>query len=215
MIKLYTAPTPNGHKVSIMLEEVGLDYEVSLIDIGKGDQFEEEFLKISPNNKIPAIVDTEGYDGASLSVFESGAILIYLAEKTGQFLPSKGRARLEVLEWLMFQMGGIGPMLGQAHHFRRFAPEQIAYGIERYTKEAQRIYSVVDRRLSQREYLGGDDYSIADIASFPWLRAGIEMPDFQGVNPDAFPYYRRWYNAINSREGVQRGLLVPKIELPS
>ena len=169
MIELHAWPTPNGFKISIMLEEVGLPYEVRPIDIGKGDQFDPEFLRISPNNKIPAIVDTDGPGGSSISVFESGAILIYLAEKTGKLLPTSGPARYPVLEWVMFQMGGIGPMLGQAHHFRHYAPEPIPYAIDRYTNEANRLYGVLDRRLRDREWLAGD-YSIADIATMPWLR---------------------------------------------
>ena len=169
MIDLFFWTTPNGYKVTIMLAEVGLPYRVVPIDITAGDQFKPEFLAISPNNKIPAIVDDDGPDAEPIAVFESGAILLYLAEKTGRFLPSSARARMEVIQWLMFQMGGVGPMLGQAHHFRRYAPEQIAYAVDRYTNEAARLYRVIDRRLADHEYLAGE-YSIADIATFPWIR---------------------------------------------
>ena len=167
MIDLYTWPTPNGHKIHIMLEELELPYNVIPIDIGAGDQFKPEFLAISPNNKMPAIIDQDGPGGTPYSMFESGAILIYLAEKTGRFMPSETRARFEVLQWIMFQMGHIGPMLGQNHHFRRYAPEKIPYAIERYTNEAARLYGVLNKRLEGREYLVGD-YSIADIANYPW-----------------------------------------------
>jgi GST-like protein len=201
MIELHAWPTPNGFKISIMLEEVGLPYEVRPIDIGKGDQFDPEFLRISPNNKIPAIVDTDGPGGSSISVFESGAILIYLAEKTGKLLPSSGPARYPVLEWVMFQMGGIGPMLGQVHHFRHYAPEPIPYAIDRYTNEANRLYGVLDRRLRDREWLAGD-YSIADIATMPWLR----YPERQGVDIAEYPAVQRWRDAILARPAVQRGL---------
>jgi len=203
MIDLYTDVTPNGHKIHIMLEEVGLAYKVHHIDIGKGDQFKPEFLKISPNNKIPAIVDSDGPDGSSLPVFESGAILIYLAEKTGKFLPKSGRARYDVMQWLMFQMGGIGPMLGQAHHFRQYAPEQIKYAIDRYTNEAKRLYGVMDRRLKEHAYLAGD-YSIADMASWPWLR----RPERQGVDIAEYPNVKRWFDAIAARPAVERGVAV-------
>ena len=204
MIDLYTWPTPNGHKIHIMLEETGLDYRVIPVNIGKGDQFKPDFLKISPNNKMPAIVDPDGPDGAPISLFESGAILIYLAEKAGRFLPAAPRARYTVLQWLMFQMGGIGPMLGQAHHFRFYAPEKIAYAIDRYTNEAGRLYRVVDKRLGEAKWLGGDDYSIADMATFPWLR-GYER---QGQKLEDFPNLARWFETINARPAVQRGLQV-------
>ncbi len=204
MIELYTWSTPNGFKISIMLEEIGLPYTVHPVDIGKGDQFEPEFLRISPNNKIPAIVDTEGSGGQSVSVFESGAILIYLAEKTGELLPSTGPGRYAVLEWLMFQMGSIGPMLGQVHHFRVYAPEPLQYAIDRYTNEANRLYGVLDRRLSDREFVAGD-YSIADIAIMPWLR----FPERQGVDIAEYPNVKRWRDAIAARPAVQRGLAVP------
>ena len=169
MLDLYTWPTPNGHKVHIMLEELGVDYRVVPIDIWAGEQFSPEFLRISPNNKMPALVDEDGPDGDPISVFESGAILLYLAEKHGRFLPHDPRGRWDVVQWLMFQMSGVGPFLGQAHHFRGYAPEKIPYAIDRYTNEAGRIYGVLDRRLAGREYLAGE-YSIADIATFPWLR---------------------------------------------
>jgi GST-like protein len=184
-----------------MLEEVGLPYAVHPVDIGKGDQFTPEFLRISPNNKIPAILDPDGPGGNSISVFESGAILIYLADKTGKLMPREGAGRYAVLEWLMFQMGGIGPMLGQAHHFRLYAPEPIQYAIDRYSNESKRLYGVLDRRLADHEYVAGD-YSIADIAIMPWLR----YPDRQGVDIADYPNVRRWRDAIAARPAVQRGL---------
>jgi GST-like protein len=201
MIELYAWPTPNGFKISIMLEEVGLPYSVHPVDIGKGDQFDPAFLRISPNNKIPAIVDPEGPGGKSISVFESGAILIYLADKTGKLLPREGAGRYAALEWLMFQMGGIGPMLGQAHHFRLYAPEQIQYAIDRYTNESKRLYAVLDRRLDGHEFVAGE-YSVADIAIMPWLR----YPERQGVEIADYPNVRRWRDAIAARPAVQRGL---------
>jgi GST-like protein len=207
MIDLYSWPTPNGHKIHIMLEEIGLPYKVHGIDIGAGAQFEPAFLKISPNNRIPAIVDNDGPGGKPISVFESGAILIYLAEKTGKFMPKDPRARYAVLEWLMFQMGGIGPMFGQANHFRAYAPEKIPYAIDRYTNEAKRLYGVLDRRLADHDYVAGD-YSIADIAIFPWMRYG----DRRGVNVDEFPNVKRWFEAINARPAVQRGVEVLNAE---
>ncbi|MDH3918674.1 MAG: glutathione S-transferase N-terminal domain-containing protein [Rhodospirillales bacterium] len=204
MIELYTWPTPNGHKVHIMLEETGLAYNVHPIDISAGDQFDPEFLKISPNNKMPAIVDPEGPDGEPISLFESGAILIYLAEKTGRFLPEAPRARYETLQWLMWQMGGLGPMLGQTHHFRQYAPEQIPYAVDRYTNEARRLYNVADRRLGETRFLAGDDYTIADIASFPWTRSyerqGIDLEDYSNV--------KRWFDEIAARPAVERGVKV-------
>jgi GST-like protein len=204
MIELYTWSTPNGFKISIALEELGLPYQVFPVRIGAGEQFRPEFLAISPNNKIPAIVDTEGPGGQRLAVFESGAILIYLAEKTGRLLPKDPEGRLTALEWLMFQMASIGPMLGQVHHFRSYAPEKIPYAIDRYTNEAKRLYGVLDRRLSQVPYLAGE-YSIADIANFPWLRAA----DRQGVDLAQFPHVARWRDGIAERPAVVRGLLVP------
>jgi GST-like protein len=203
VIDLYTWPTPNGHKIHILLEELGLEYKVIPVNIGAGDQFKPEFLAISPNNKMPAIVDHDGPGGTPYSMFESGAILIYLAEKTGRFMPSDVRARYDVIQWIMFQMGHIGPMLGQNHHFRRYAPEKIPYAIDRYTNEAARLYGVLDRRLDGREYLVGD-YSIADIANYPWLRSH----DAQGQDLDDFPNVKRWYEAIEARPAVQRGVQV-------
>jgi len=203
MIDLYTWPTPNGHKMHIMLEEVGLDYKAIPIDIGAGDQFDPEFLKISPNNKMPAMVDHDGPGGESYPMFESGAMLLYLAEKTGRLLPSEIRARYRVTQWLMFQMGHIGPMLGQAHHFRAYAPETIPYAVDRYTNEAGRLYKVLDTRLGQSEFLA-DEYSIADIAVFPWLRSY----ERQGQDLDDFPHVKRWFELISARPAVQRGLQV-------
>lgn len=205
MIDLYAWPTPNGFKISILLEEIGLPYRVIPIDIRKGDQFKPDFLKISPNNKMPAIVDTDGPDGRPYPLFESGAILMYLAEKTGRFMPADVAGRYRVVEWLMFQMGGIGPMLGQAHHFRQYAPEKIPYAVDRYTNEAKRLYGVLDRRLGEVEYVAGD-YSIADMAAFPWLR----KPEGQGQNIDDFPNVKRWFAAINARPAVQKGLQLLK-----
>lgn len=204
MIDVYSWATPNGHKVHIMLEECGLPYQVHPINIGAGDQFGEEFLKISPNNKIPAIVDSEGPDGQPISLFESGAILVYLAGKTGKFLPEDVRGKYETLQWLMFQMGGVGPMLGQAHHFRIYAPEKIEYAIQRYTNEARRLYGVIDKQLSNRSWLAGDEYTIADIATFPWLRSWQN----QGVELDDYPNLKRWFNTIAERPAVKRGVEV-------
>ncbi len=201
MIDLYTWPTPNGHKIHIMLEETGLEYTVHPIDISAGDQFEPEFLKISPNNKMPAMVDLDGPGGKPYSLFESGAILMYLAEKTGKFMPEEIRARYEVIQWLMFQMGGIGPLLGQAHHFRAYAPEKIPYAIDRYTNEANRLYSVLDVRLKDHEYLA-DEYSIADIATFPWLRSH----ERQGVDLNQYPNVKRWFEVVADRPAVKRGV---------
>ena len=201
-IDLFVWPTPNGYKVSIMLEEIGLPYAVHPIDIGAGDQFKPEFLKISPNNKMPAIIDPDGPDGQPISIFESGAILMYLAEKTGQFWPADLRQRYQMIQWLMFQMGGFGPMLGQAHHFRVYAPEKIPYAVDRYTNEAGRLYRVMDTRLGDVAYLAGDAYSIADMATFPWARS-IER---QGHSLDEFPNVKRWYQAIDARPAVQKGL---------
>jgi len=204
VINLYTWPTPNGHKVHIMLEECVLPYTVFPIDIGAGDQFKPEFLKISPNNKMPAMVDTEGPDGAPISVFESGAILIYLAGKTGRFLPKSDRAKYDVLQWLMWQMGGFGPMLGQAHHFMNYAPEKLPYAINRYRNEARRLYQVLDRDLSQRPYVAGDEYSIADMAVFPWSRSHAN----QGIDLADFPHVKRWFETVQARPAVQRAVQV-------
>jgi GST-like protein len=203
MIDLHTWPTPNGFKVSIMLEETGLPYAVIPVDISKGDQFKPEFLKISPNNKMPAIVDRDGPDGGPYALFESGAILMYLAEKTGRFMPSAVAGRYRVIQWLMFQMGGIGPMLGQAHHFRQYAPEPLPYAIDRYTNETGRLYAVMDRRLGDSEYLAGD-YSIADIACFPWIRSY----ERQGQKLEDFANVKRWFEAIGDRPAVRKGLQV-------
>ncbi|MEQ1808015.1 MAG: glutathione binding-like protein, partial [Burkholderiaceae bacterium] len=196
--------TPNGHKVHIMLEECGLKYRAHPVDIGKGEQFAPEFLAISPNNKIPAIVDPQGPDGAPISLFESGVILLYLATKTGQFLPETTRARYEVLEWLMFQMGGVGPMLGQAHHFRIYAPEKIDYAVNRYTNEAKRLYGVMDKRLAKSRYIAGPEYSVADIAIFPWLRSWKN----QGIEWSDYPHLKGWFDEIEARPAVQRGVQV-------
>jgi GST-like protein len=202
MIEVYSWATPNGHKVHIMLEECGLPYRVIPVDIGAGDQFKPEFLAISPNNKIPAIVDPHGPEGAPISLFESGAILLYLAGKTGKFLPDGVTARYEVLQWLMFQMGGVGPMLGQAHHFRIYAPDKIPYAIDRYTNEARRLYGVMDKRLANSRYIAGPAYSIADIAIFPWLRSWKN----QGINWNDYPHLKGWFDEIAARPAVQRGV---------
>lgn len=204
MIDLYTWPTPNGHKVHIMLEELGLDYKVHAINIGAGDQFDPEFLKISPNNKMPAMVDSDGPGGAPISIFESGAILLYLAEKHGQFLPSDPRQRVDTLQWLMWQMGGLGPMLGQAHHFLQYAPEDLPYAKTRYANEANRLYAVADKRLSESAYLAGDDYTIADMAAWPWMR----RPERQNVERKDYPNVVRWFDQIAARPAVQRGVEV-------
>ncbi len=203
MIDLYTWSTPNGRKVSIMLEEVGLPYQVHPIDITAGDQFRPDFLAISPNNKIPAIVDRDnGY-----KMFESGAILIYLAEKTGKLMPREQLARMDVLQWLMFQMGGVGPMFGQTHHFHRFAKEKIPYAIDRYVGETKRLYRVMDQRLGEVAYLAGDDYTIADVATWPWVsRFGWHALD-HGL--DEFANVKRWYRQIAARPGVRLGYDVP------
>jgi GST-like protein len=204
MITVHTWPTPNGHKVHVMLEECGLPYEVVPVDIGAGDQFKPEFLQISPNNKIPAIVDTDGPDGKPVSMFESGAILLYLAGKTGKFLPKTDRQRYAVLQWLMFQMGSVGPMLGQTHHFRLYAPEKVDYAINRYTNEARRLYGVMDKQLAQTAYIAGRSYSIADIAIFPWLRSWQN----QGIDWADYPFLKGWFDRIAARPAVQRGVAV-------
>lgn len=204
MIEVFSWPTPNGHKVHIMLEECGLPYRATPVNIGAGEQFKPDFLRISPNNKIPALVDPQGPDGQPISVFESGAILVYLAGKTGRFLPRSDRDKYEVLQWLMFQMGGVGPMLGQAHHFRMYAPEKIPYAIDRYSNEARRLYGVIDKRLAESRFLGGKDYSIADIATFPWLRSW----DKQGIVLSDYPHLEKWFHAIEERPAVQRGVQV-------
>jgi GST-like protein len=205
MIELYTWPTPNGHKVHIMLEETGLPYRVHPIDIGAGDQFKPEFLRISPNNKMPAIVDTDGPDGAGpFALAESGAILFYLASKTGRFLPGDLRQRWQVMQWVMFQMGHVGPMLGQAHHFLGYAPEKIEYAMNRYKNEANRLYGVLERRLGESRFLACEEYTIADMATMPWLR----FPERQGVDIEEYPQVRRWRDGIAARPAVQRALQV-------
>jgi len=201
MIDLYTWTTPNGRKASIALEEMGLPYTAHAVDIGKDEQFKPEFLKISPNNRIPAIVDRD----TGMSLMESGAILIYLADKTGKFLPASGEPRYRVIEWLMWQMGGPGPMLGQTHHFLQFNKGKAPYAEERYGKEAQRLYGVLDRRLADHEYIA-DDYSIADMALWPW----ISRYEWQAIDWAHFPNVKRWYKQIAQRPAVQRGYDVPK-----
>jgi GST-like protein len=204
MIDLYTWTTPNGRKVSIMLEELGLPYNTHAINIGKNDQFTPEFIAINPNSKIPAIVDNDGPDGKPLAIMESGAILIYLADKSGKLLPSSPRGRSVALQWLMFQMGGVGPMFGQVHHFLRAAKEPVPYAIERYTKETRRLYGVLDERLKDREYLA-DEYSIADIATYPWTA----RYEWHKTRLEDFPHVKRWFDAISARPAVQRGMKVP------
>ena len=206
MIHLYTWATPNGRKTSVMLEELGLPYETHPINISKDEQFAPDFLAIAPNNRIPAIVDEEGPDGAPLSLFESGAILIYLAEKTGsELLPSEPRRRAAVMQWLMWQMGGLGPMVGQAHHFLFNPKEVVPYGQKRYHNETKRLYGVLDKQLASNEYVAGDAYSIADISIYPWIsrfeRHQVELNDFPNV--------KRWFDLLSARETVQRGMAVP------
>jgi GST-like protein len=203
-IELYFWPTPNGKKITIFLEEAGLPYNLAPVDITAGEQFDEEFLKISPNNKMPAIVDPEGPDGEPISVFESGAILLYLAEKTGRFMPSSPRQRYGALQWLMFQVSSVGPMLGQAHHFRGYAPEQIPYAIDRYTNEAARLYRVMDGRLSEVEHFVGDDYSIADMAIYPW----VASHERQGQRMESYPNLARWYEQMGERPALRRAMNV-------
>ncbi len=204
MIELYSWPTPNGHKIHIMLEETGLPYRVHPIDIGAGDQFKPDFLKISPNNKMPAMIDSDGPDGKPMSLFESGAMLLYLASKSGKFLPENIRERWSTLQWLMFQMGGVGPMLGQAHHFLVYAAEKIPYAMQRYSKEANRLYGVMDRRLAESKFIACDEYTIADMAIMPWLRSYKN----QGVEMEEYPQVKRWFDGIAARPAVQRGLAV-------
>jgi GST-like protein len=208
MIDVYSWATPNGHKVHIMLEECGLrlnrDWRAIPINIGQGDQFAPEFLRISPNNKIPALVDPNGPDGKPISVFESGAILVYLASKMGKFMPRSDRAKFEVLQWVMFQMGGVGPMLGQNHHFRLYAPEKIEYAINRYTNEAKRLYGVMDKQVAKTKFIAGNTYTIADIAIFPWLRNWQN----QGIDWADYPHLKQWFDTIAARPAVQRGVQV-------
>ena len=208
MINVYSWPTPNGHKVHIMLEECGFrlgrDWLAHPVNIGTGDQFKPEFLKISPNNKIPALTDPDGPDGKPISIFESGAILLYLAAKTGKFLPKTDRQKYDVLQWLMFQMGGVGPMFGQVHHFLRAAPEPVPYAIARYSKETRRLYGVLDQHLATRDYLGVE-YSLADIATYPW----VARHEWHKVELADFPAVARWYQTVGARPAVQRGMNVP------
>ena len=204
MIEVWTWPTPNGHKVHIALEELGLPYKVVPVNIGKGEQFRPDFLAITPNHRIPAIVDPDGPGGKPLPLFESGAILIYLAEKTGKLLPADPAARYVALQWLMFQMGGVGPMFGQHGHFHHYAPEKIPYAMDRYANEIRRLLRVLNTRLGEAAYLAGDDYSIADIATWPWLR----FPERRGIDYADYPAVKRWYDAIAARPAVQRGIEV-------
>ena len=204
MIELHYWPTPNGHKISIALEEMGLAYDVKPVNIGAGDQFKPEFLAFSPNNRMPAIIDHDGSDGDQVTVFESGAILLYLAQKTGLLMPSGERERIAVYEWLMWQMGGFGPMLGQAHHFNYYAPEKIDYAMNRYSSEANRLYGVLDRRLAQTEYVAGDSYSIADIAILPWTRTYQR----QNVAIEDYPHVAAWREKLGQREAVIAGMKV-------
>jgi GST-like protein len=205
MIELYTWRTPNGRKASIMLEEVGLPYNVHPVDIGKGDQFKPEYVALNPYSKIPAIVDPEGPGGEPLRLFESGAILIYLAEKTGKLLPAAPRTKYITLQWLMFQMGAVGPFFGQVHHFVRAAKVEVPYAIERYTREKDRIYAVLDRRLGEAPYLAGGEFTIADIATFPW----VARHEWHKTDLNLFPNVKRWFDAIGARPAVQRGMAVP------
>jgi len=204
VIDLYTWGTPNGRKASIMLEECALPYTVHAIDIGKGDQSKADFVAINPNSKIPAIVDREGPEGKPYTLFESGAILLYLAEKVGKFLPQPTGARYQAVQWLMFQMGGVGPIFGQVHHFVRAAKEQVPYAIERYSKETQRLYAVLDARLAESEYLAGE-YSVADIATYPWTA----RHEWHRTDLNAFPNVKRWYDTIGKRPAVVKGMQVP------
>jgi GSH-dependent disulfide-bond oxidoreductase len=205
MIDLYTWSTPNGRKVSIMLEECGLAYRTHKVDIGKGDQFREEFVSINPNSKIPAILDYDGPNGKALKLFESGAILIYLSGKCGRFLPSGTRGKYKALQWLMFQMGGVGPMFGQTHHFLRAAKEPVPYAIDRYSKETRRLYAVLNRRLAHAAFLA-EEYSIADIATYPW----VARHEWHKVELAEFPHVKRWFDTISARPAVARGMAVPQ-----
>ncbi|MFT4173608.1 MAG: glutathione S-transferase N-terminal domain-containing protein [Rhodocyclaceae bacterium] len=206
MITLYTWGTPNGHKVSIMLEELGLKYEVKPIDISRGDQMTPEYLALNPNHKIPVLVDSDGPDGKPITLIESGAILLYLAGKHGKFLPEDVTGKYEALQWLMFQMGSVGPMLGQAHHFLRFAPTTVPYGVARYWGETQRIYGVLNTRLKGRKFLAGNEYTVADIATWPWIR----RHELHQTELENFPEVKRWFDAIAKRAAVKRGVAVPK-----
>jgi GST-like protein len=205
MIEFYTWGTPNGRKVSVMLEECGLPYNVHRIDIGKGDQFAPEYLEINPNGKIPSIVDPDGPDGKPIAMMESGAILVYFAGKTGRFLPASARGKYVALQWLMFQMGHVGPMYGQVHHFLRAAKVEVPYAIERYVKEKDRLYGVLDRRLGAARFLAGDEYTIADIATYPW----VARYEWHKTDLATFPNVKRWFDAMSARPAVQRGMAVP------
>ena len=206
MIDLYYWTTPNGHKITIFLEEAGLEYKIHPVNIGKGEQFAPEFLKIAPNNRIPAIVDHAPADGGKpISVFESGAILLYLAGKTGRFIPKDLRGQVQTLEWLMWQMAGLGPMAGQNHHFANYAPEKIPYAIERYVKETSRLYAVLDKRLAGRDFIAGREYTIADMACYPWI-----IPERQGQSFDDFPNLKRWHASIRSRPATARAYALVK-----
>ncbi|WP_122860275.1 glutathione binding-like protein [Pseudomonas viridiflava] len=212
MIDLHYWTTPNGHKISLFLEESGLAYKVFPVNIGKNEQFEPDFLKISPNNRIPAIVDHDPADGgAPLSLFESGAILLYLAEKTGRFIPSDLRGRQEVSQWLFWQMGGLGPMAGQNHHFNRFAKEKIPYAIERYVNETARLYGVLDKRLVDRDFVAGSDYSIADMAIYPW----VVPHTYQQQDLNDFPHLKRWFESIANRDATKRAYALAERINPS
>jgi GSH-dependent disulfide-bond oxidoreductase len=202
MIDVYSSATPNGHKIHILLEECGLPYRLHYVNIGAGEQFTPDFLAISPNNKIPAIVDADGPDRKPISLFESGAIMVYLAGKVGRYLGTTDREKFSTLQWLMFQMGGVGPMLGQAHHFRIYAPEKIEYAVNRYTNEAKRLYGVIDKQLASNAYLAGEEYTIADMATFPWLRSWKN----QGVDIEEFPHLKKWFDGIAERPAVVRGV---------
>jgi len=208
MIDLYTWGTPNGRKVSVMLEELALEYRVHPINIMEGDQFSDDFVAINPNSKIPAIVDSDGPDGAPISIFESGAILIYLAEKyESSLLPTDARARYQVLQWLMLQMGGVGPMFGQTHHFLKFAKEDVPYAKKRYSEETRRLYGVLDKRLEECPFLAGQDYSIADIATYPW----VSRFEFQKIDLNEFPAVKGWFDTLSARPAVEKGMAVPEI----
>ena len=202
MIDFYAYTTPNVFKVSIMLEEAELPYRIHIVDINTREQWTPEFEAISPNHKVPAIVDRDGLGGGEVSVFESGAILLYLAEKSGRFVPKDARGRYEVIEWLMYQMSTVGPMLGQSHHFRRFATEKVPYAIDRYDKEVARVYAVLEKRLAASEYLAGSEYSVADMATYPWIRGH----EWHAVDLAAHPSVKRWYEEVGRRPAVQAGI---------
>ncbi len=202
MYDIYNWPTSNGRKINIAVEELEVEYKIHPIAIGKGEQFSAKFTDLNPNQKIPAVIDRDGPDGKPYTMFESGAILMYLAEKHGKLMPTDKTRRYEVIQWLMFQMGGVGPNLGQTHHFRRAAPEKVPYAIERFTNETRRLWGVMDKRLDDRDWLAADEFSIADIAVFPWAM----RHEWQGISLDEFPNMKRWYETIEARPGVKRGL---------